>query len=95
MSLLGGHRVFFEYSTETITAHENKKKIKVTRPVTKCVIKKEDEEIASSEVRLHHRDIANRVKAREYAFTNAVEKIENRETRKAIHSDFRSQIKWR
>ena len=94
MSLLGGHNVWFKYEKETIQVQQNNETVTVTRPVTTCTIQKEDNKIAESTVKLHHKDISNRIKAREYAFTSAVSSIKDRNVRKAIHEDFRANIKW-
>lgn len=95
MSLLGGHRVYFNYGKETINVIQNNQQLQVTRPVTTCVIEDVNKnEIASHTVKLHHKDAPNRLKAREVAFVTAVSKIADRAIRKPIHSDFRNQIKW-
>jgi len=95
MSLLGGYRVYFGYGKETIEVTQNNKQIKVTRPVTSCTIEDNNKNIvATHTVKLYHKDIPNRLKAREVAFKEAVGTIADRVIRKAIHSDFRKNLKW-
>lgn len=95
MSLLGGHRVYFGYKKETIQVQQNNQELQVTRPVTSCTIEDLDKNvIAKHTVKLHHKDVPNRLIAREVAFKNAVNTIKDRALRKAIHSDFRTNLKW-
>lgn len=95
MSLLGGHRVYFGYDKETIQVMQNNQELQVTRPITTCTIEDANKNvIAQHSVKLHHKDVPNRLIAREVAFTNAVNTIKDRNVRKAIHSDFRNNMKW-
>jgi len=94
MSLLGGHKVWFDYSKETITIKKNKQNVQITRPVTKCTIQTEQDELVSSAiVKLYHNDKNNKVVGRECAFRKAVGLINNKDIRHNIRKDFRNNLK--
>lgn len=98
MSHLGNHNVWWGYGKETFSVRKNKGEIEVTRPTVTCTIEKLEEdgskvEVATHKVRLHHKDVNNKLVGREFAFRGAVKNIVDRVTRHNIRKDFHETVR--
>lgn len=91
-TIIGQNKVHFQYGNNNITIKKNQKDIEKPQKFIKCVVSNNatDEVITEATVKLHHKDQDIKIIGRYFAFSKAVDKLEDKKLKAELWQGFKS-----